>query len=35
MIVVQVSEAAEAVRYLEEGHHPGKTVITVEHNNTT
>ena len=30
-----LSEAAEALRYLEEGHHQGKIVITVEHNNTT
>ena len=29
-----LSETAEAVRYLEEGHARGKVVITVEHNNT-
>lgn len=27
-----LSEVAEAMRYLEEGHHQGKVVITVEHN---
>jgi NADPH:quinone reductase-like Zn-dependent oxidoreductase len=27
-----LSEVAEAMRYLEEGHHIGKVVITVEHN---
>ncbi|MBA7636126.1 hypothetical protein ES703_43741 [subsurface metagenome] len=26
-----LSEIAEAFRYLEEGHHKGKIVITVEH----
>ena len=30
-----LSEVAEAFRYLEEGHHQGKVVITVEHNNKT
>jgi NADPH:quinone reductase-like Zn-dependent oxidoreductase len=30
-----LSEVAEALRYLEEGHHQGKIVITVEHNNKT
>ena len=30
-----LSEVAEAFRYLEEGHHQGKIVITVEHNNKT
>jgi len=30
-----LSEAPEAIRYLEEGHARGKVVITVEHNNTT
>jgi len=30
-----LSEVAEALRYLEEGHHIGKIVITVEHNNKT
>ena len=30
-----LSEVAEAFRYLEEGHHQGKLVITVEHNNKT
>jgi NADPH:quinone reductase-like Zn-dependent oxidoreductase len=28
-----LSEVAEAIRYLEEGHAKGKVVITVEHNN--
>jgi NADPH:quinone reductase-like Zn-dependent oxidoreductase len=28
-----LSELAEAIRYLEEGHARGKVVITVEHNN--
>ena len=28
-----LSETAEAIRYLEEGHAQGKVVITVEHNN--
>jgi len=27
-----LSEVAEAIRYLEEGHARGKVVITVEHN---
>ena len=30
-----LSEAAEALRYYEEGHARGKVVITVEHNNKT
>jgi len=30
-----LSEVAEALRYLEEGHARGKVVITVEHNNKT
>jgi len=30
-----LSETAEAIRYLEEGHARGKVVITVEHNNKT
>ncbi len=30
-----LSEVAEALRYLEEGHAKGKIVITVEHNNKT
>ncbi|MES0340656.1 MAG: NAD(P)-dependent alcohol dehydrogenase, partial [Anaerolineales bacterium] len=30
-----LSEVAEALRYLEEGHHQGKIVITMEHNNKT
>jgi len=30
-----LGEVAEAFRYLEEGHHQGKIVITVEHNNKT
>ncbi len=30
-----LSEVAEAFRYLEEGHHLGKIVITMEHNNKT
>jgi len=30
-----LSEVAEAFRYLEEGHHQGKVVITIEHNNKT
>ena len=30
-----LSEVAEAIRYLEEGHAQGKVVITVEHNNKT
>ncbi|KKM85227.1 hypothetical protein LCGC14_1291230 [marine sediment metagenome] len=30
-----LSEVAEAFRYLEEGHHKGKIVITMEHNNKT
>jgi len=30
-----LSEVAEAFRYLEEGHHQGKIVITVEHTNKT
>jgi NADPH:quinone reductase-like Zn-dependent oxidoreductase len=30
-----LSETAEALRYLEEGHAQGKVVITVEHNNHT
>ena len=30
-----LSEVAEAFRYLEEGHHQGKIVITVAHNNKT
>ncbi len=30
-----LSETAEAFRYFEEGHHQGKLVITVEHNNKT
>jgi NADPH:quinone reductase-like Zn-dependent oxidoreductase len=29
-----LSETAEALRYLEEGHARGKVVITVEHNKT-
>jgi NADPH:quinone reductase-like Zn-dependent oxidoreductase len=29
-----LSETAEAIRYLEEGHARGKVVITVEHNKT-
>ena len=28
-----LSETAEAIRYLEEGHARGKVVITMEHNN--
>ena len=28
-----LSEVAEAIRYLEEGHARGKVVITMEHNN--
>ena len=28
-----LNEVAEAFRYLEEGHHQGKIVITMEHNN--
>ena len=28
-----LSEVAEALRYLEEGHAKGKVVITLEHNN--
>jgi len=31
----KLSEVAEAIRYLEEGHAKGKVVITVEHNNKT
>jgi len=30
-----ISEVAEALRYLEEGHAQGKVVITVEHNYKT
>jgi len=30
-----LSDAAEAIRYLEEGHAQGKVVITVEHSNDT
>jgi NADPH:quinone reductase-like Zn-dependent oxidoreductase len=30
-----LSEVPEAIRYLEEGHAPGKVVITVEHNSKT
>jgi NADPH:quinone reductase-like Zn-dependent oxidoreductase len=30
-----LSEVAEAIRYLVEGHARGKVVITVEHNNKT
>ena len=30
-----LSEVAEALRYLEEGHHQGKIVITLIHNNKT
>ena len=30
-----LSETAEAIRYLEEGHAQGKVVITVEHNDKT
>ena len=30
-----LSETAEAIRYIEEGHAKGKVVITVEHNNNT
>jgi NADPH:quinone reductase-like Zn-dependent oxidoreductase len=30
-----LSDAAEALRYLEEGHAQGKIVLTVEHNNTS
>ncbi len=30
-----LSEAAEAIRYLEEGHARGKVVITLEHNDKT
>jgi NADPH:quinone reductase-like Zn-dependent oxidoreductase len=30
-----LSGAAEAIRYLEEGHAQGKVVITVEHNDKT
>ena len=30
-----LSETAEAIRYLEEGHARGKVIITVEHNNKT
>lgn len=30
-----LSETAEAIRYLEEGHARGKVVITVEHDNKT
>ena len=30
-----LSEVAEALRYLEEGHAKGKVVITVEHGNET
>jgi NADPH:quinone reductase-like Zn-dependent oxidoreductase len=30
-----LSEVAEAIRYLEEGHAKGKVVITLEHNNKT
>ncbi len=30
-----LSDVAEAIRYLEEGHARGKVVITVEHNNKT
>jgi NADPH:quinone reductase-like Zn-dependent oxidoreductase len=31
----RLSEVAEAIRYLEEGHARGKVVITVEHNSKT
>jgi len=30
-----LSETAEAIRYLEEGHAQGKVVISVEHNDKT
>ena len=30
-----LSEIPEALRYLEEGHHQGKIVITMENNNNT
>jgi NADPH:quinone reductase-like Zn-dependent oxidoreductase len=30
-----LSEIAEALRYLEEGHHKGKVVITLEHGDKT
>jgi NADPH:quinone reductase-like Zn-dependent oxidoreductase len=30
-----LSEVADAIRYLEEGHARGKVVITVEHNDKT
>jgi len=30
-----LNKVAEAFRYLEEGHHQGKIVITMEHNNKT
>ena len=30
-----LSEVPEALRYLEEGHHQGKLVITMDHNNKT
>ena len=30
-----LSEIAEAIRYLEEGHAKGKVIITVDHNNHT
>ncbi len=30
-----LSEVAEAIRYLEEGHARGKVIITLEHNNKT
>ena len=33
--VQTISETAEALRYLEEGHARGKVVITVEQNNHT
>ncbi len=33
--VYPLSEVAEAIRYLEEGHARGKVVITLEHNNKT
>jgi len=33
--VCPLSEIAEAIRYLEEGHARGKIVITIEHNNQT